>query len=252
MSAEPAPTSRVTLFATASLALVAACAAGELLGGLGNRWGWWGIGAGIQTIRWSATVDVALIVVAAIIAIWAWRRRVARALTLALAALLLGIVVGGPPVAMWRQAVNVPPIHDISTDTENPPRYVAVMPLRQGARNATDYSAATAQQQRSGYPDIAPLLLDAPPAKVFAAAERSARAMGWDIVDVAPQDGRIEATDTTLLFGFKDDVVIRVAPQGSGSRVDMRSLSRVGGSDIGANAKRIRKFMQRLADEASR
>jgi uncharacterized protein (DUF1499 family) len=236
----------------ASLALVVACAAGELLGGLGHRWDWWGIGAGIQTIRWSATVDVALIVVAAIIAVWAWRRRAPQALTLALAALLLGIVVGGPPVAMWRQAVNLPPIHDISTDTENPPRFVAVMALRQGARNGTDYSPATAQQQRSGYPDIAPLRLDAPPAKVFAAAERSARAMGWDIVDVAPQDGRIEATDTTLLFGFKDDVVIRIAPQGSGTRVDMRSLSRVGGSDIGANAKRIRKFMQRLADEASR
>ena len=252
MSAEPAPTSRVTRFAAASLVLVAACAAGELLGGLGYRGGWWGIGAGIQTIRWSATADVVVVVAAAAIAFWAWRRRAARALTLALMALLLGSVVAGPPVAMWRQAVRVPPIHDISTDTVDPPRFVAVMPLREGARNSTDYSAATGQQQRSGYPDIAPLLLDAPPAKVFAAAERSSRAMGWDIVDVAPHDGRIEATDTTLLFGFKDDVVIRVAPHGGGSQVDMRSLSRVGGSDIGANAKRIRKFMQRLAEEGSR
>jgi len=71
--------------------------------------------------------------------------------------------------------------------------------------------------------------------------------MGWDIVAVVPGELRIEATDTTLLFGFKDDIVIRIAPAGQGSRVDVRSLSRVGKSDLGVNAKRIRKYLRQLA-----
>jgi uncharacterized protein (DUF1499 family) len=70
--------------------------------------------------------------------------------------------------------------------------------------------------------------------------------MGWVIVDVSRADLRIEATDTTLLFGFKDDIVIRVMPQPGGSRVDVRSLSRVGGSDFGVNAKRVRTFLKKL------
>ena len=90
-----------------------------------------------------------------------------------------------------------------------------------------------------------------PPAQAFARAEAAARAMGGDIVAVSPQDLRIEATDTSLLFGFKDDVVIRVAALAdvstASSRVDVRSLSRVGGSDFGVNAKRIRDYLARLA-----
>jgi uncharacterized protein (DUF1499 family) len=141
----------------------------------------------------------------------------------------------------------LPHIHDISTDTANPPRFVAVLPLRAGAPNTTGYGPDVAAEQRAGYPDIAPLLLDVPPAQAFERAQHVARTMGWDIVAVAPQDRRIEATATTLLFGFKDDIVIRVAAQGSGSRVDMRSLSRVGGSDFGVNAGRVRDYLQRLA-----
>lgn len=102
-----------------------------------------------------------------------------------------------------------------------------------------------------GYPDIAPLLIPLPPAQAFARAEAAARAMGGDIVAVSPQDLRMEATDTSLLFGFKDDVVIRVAALAdvstASSQVDVRSLSRVGGSDFGVNAKRIRDYLARLA-----
>ena len=104
----------------------------------------------------------------------------------------------------------------------------------------------TPAQQKRGYPDIAPLRLNLPPAEAFARAERAARAMGWQIVAVAPEALRIEATDTTLFFGFKDDIVIRVRPSENGSVVDMRSLSRVGTSDVGVNAKRVRAFLGRL------
>jgi uncharacterized protein (DUF1499 family) len=251
MNTNAPPLSRVTTYATACLALVIACGFGELLGGLGHRWGWWGLGPGFQAMRWSATADIVLVLLAAIVALWAWRRRAGRALSRALGALLIGIAVGGPPLYMASLEKRLPYIHDNSTELDSPPRFVAVLPLRSGARNSPDYDPAVAAQQRSGYPDIAPLLLDRPPARAFEAAERAARAMGWDIVAVVPAEGRIEATDTTLLFGFKDDIVIRVAPHGSGSRVDVRSLSRVGESDIGTNAKRVRSYLQRLGATAS-
>ena len=71
--------------------------------------------------------------------------------------------------------------------------------------------------------------------------------MGWQIVDANAREGRIEATATTFWFGFKDDVVVRIVPAPGGSRVDVRSVSRVGVSDVGANAKRVRDFLQKLA-----
>jgi uncharacterized protein (DUF1499 family) len=75
--------------------------------------------------------------------------------------------------------------------------------------------------------------------------------MGWEVASAAPEALRIEATDSTLLFGFKDDVVVRITPQGSGSVVDVRSLSRIGGSDLGTNAKRVRAYLRRLSGSAS-
>jgi uncharacterized protein (DUF1499 family) len=229
------------------LGLALACGLAELLAGLGYRWSWWHFRTGIQIMRWSATMDLAVVALALVAAILAYTRGARRALAAGVAGLALSLIVAGPPLYYWRTVDRVPRIHDISTDTDNPPRYVAVLALRKGAENPTDYSAAVAAQQKQAYPDIAPAMLDAPPAQAFARAERAARAMGWEIVAVAPGDLRIEATDTTLLFGFKDDIVIRVAAAGSGSRVDVRSLSRVGKSDFGVNANRIRKFLRQLA-----
>jgi uncharacterized protein (DUF1499 family) len=141
----------------------------------------------------------------------------------------------------------VPPIHDITTDTQNPPHFDAILPLRQNTPNSAQYGGeSVAAQQRQAYPDIQPALLEASPEKAFDAALASARELGWKIVATDTQQGRIEATDTTLWFGFKDDVVIRISPNDGGSRVDMRSVSRVGRSDIGKNAERIRNFMEAL------
>ena len=165
---------------------------------------------------------------------------------LAVSALAIGIAVAAPLLYMYERAQSLPKIHDISTDTSDPPAFVAVLPLRQGARNPVDYRPDTAVQQQRGYADIAPLRLNVTPAEAFARAERAARSMRWQMVDAAPAALRIEATDTTLLFGFKDDIVVRVTPEGAGSRVDVRSTSRVGRSDFGANAKRIRRFMRQL------
>ena len=86
-------------------------------------------------------------------------------------------------------------------------------------------------------------MIGADPVDVFARSLEAAESLGWEIVSASEDEGRIEATATTLWFGFKDDVVIRVRPDNGGSRVDLRSVSRVGGGDLGANAARIRAFI---------
>ena len=230
-----------------ALAIGVVCAAAALLAGPAYRTELLSLGAGFQAIRWATFGAIG----GAAVALLAWGllalSRARRGRGMAAAALVLNALVAGPPLYLNQQAQSLPNIHDISTDTDDPPAFVAVLPLRQGARNPVDYRPATAVQQKGGYPDIAPLRLDLPPAQAFERAERAARAMGWQIVTVAPDALRIEATDTTLFFGFKDDIVIRVRPQGQGSIVDVRSLSRIGGSDIGANAKRVRSFLNKLA-----
>jgi len=162
-------------------------------------------------------------------------------------ALVLLIAVAVVPVSHLRAAGRVPPIHDITTDLDDPPRFVAVLPHREGAPNTAEHGgAALAAQQRAGYPDLGPARFTAPPERVFARAVDVARGLGWEIVAAVPAEGRLEATDRTRWFGFRDDVVVRVRPDGTGSRVDVRSVSRVGRSDLGTNARRIRAFLDSL------
>jgi uncharacterized protein (DUF1499 family) len=103
-----------------------------------------------------------------------------------------------------------------------------------------------AQQQRKAYPDIQPVTIAEPPDAAFKSALNAARDVGWQIVAATLDERRIEATDTTTWFGFKDDIVVRVTPSGSGSRIDVRSVSRLGQGDLGKNAARIRAYLQRL------
>jgi uncharacterized protein (DUF1499 family) len=125
---------------------------------------------------------------------------------------------------------------------------VAVLPLRASAPNPTTYGGTKiAGLQRRAYPDLGPAILNTPPPHAFEQALATVRAMGWDLVAADQKAGRIEATDTTFWFGFKDDVVIRVRPSEGGSRIDVRSLSRVGGGDVGTNANRIRAYLRKLA-----
>jgi uncharacterized protein (DUF1499 family) len=109
---------------------------------------------------------------------------------------------------------------------------------------ACGLTPATAEQQRRAYPDIQPLILPVPSGDAFAKARAAAQAMGWEIASADPAAGRIEAVATTFWFGFKDDVTVRVTPQGAASRIDVRSRSRVGRGDAGANAERIRRYLK--------
>ncbi len=166
---------------------------------------------------------------------------------MAVAGVVLGLIAAGLPAKGIYTAMHSP-IHDVSTDTANPPQFVAVMPLRAAAKaaNSTDYDAKTAQLQKETYPDIGPLHLDLPPSQALDRTLAAARSMGWEIVASDPAQGRIEATATTFWFGFKDDIVVRLAAEGTGSRVDVRSLSRIGSSDVGANAQRIRAYLEKV------
>ena len=170
-----------------------------------------------------------------------------RGVLLTLVTIGLGALVVGIPWQMKKQAQHVPPIHDITTDTENPPAFVAILPLRRDAPNPAEYGGPeVAAQQQKAYPDLRPLFLIAPQKEAFSKALEAARAMGWQIVDSNQDQGRIEATDTTLWFGFKDDIVVRVMPAVHGSRIEVRSVSRVGKSDVGTNAQRIQAYLRKI------
>ena len=149
---------------------------------------------------------------------------------------------------LWlRQGQVSPLIHDITTDTLNPPQFVDILPLRAGAPNPPEYAGSeAAEQQLKAYPEIVPLKLDVTPAEAMALAESAARAMEWELITVASGEGRLEAVATTAWFGFKDDVVVRIVESGDGSLVDVRSKSRLGLSDVGTNARRIRRFMAQM------
>jgi uncharacterized protein (DUF1499 family) len=216
-----------------------------LLSGPTVRLGLWDFTTGFKLLRWAAYLGLASMA-AALAALLTRTGR--RPVLLQVAALLIGGGVAYMPWHWLQLARRVPPIHDISTDLGHPPEFVAVLPLRAGAPNSAVYGGPeVASAQRAGYPDLTSLMVHLPPGPAFGRALASARAMGWTLVAADSSAGRIEATATTPWFGFKDDVVIRVAPDPAGSRVDVRSVSRVGGSDVGTNARRIRAYLARLA-----
>lgn len=160
----------------------------------------------------------------------------------------LGLAAAYVPLSWRLAAQSLPPINDVTTDTGEPPRLVALLARRGGATTAADHGGdQVARLQKAGYPDIVPQLLARSPAEALARAEQVARDLGWNIVAVEPREGRIEAIAVTPWFGFEDDIVIRVKPAPSGSRVDIRSKSRHGLSDLGVNARRIRAFIARLS-----
>lgn len=232
-----------------ALALVAAGAA--VASGLGSRADLWSFRTGFQILRWAAWGGMAAVAISLLGLGLAFADRSAgrgRALLLAAVGLVVGLVVVWIPWSWKQRADSVPPIHDITTDLSDPPAFEAILPLRADAPNPSEYGGdSIATQQRAGYPDLGPLTLDLPPDAAFRSALETARDMGWEIVDSDPARGRIEATATTPWFGFKDDVVVRVRSGSGGSRLDVRSVSRVGRSDVGTNARRIREYLEELS-----
>jgi uncharacterized protein (DUF1499 family) len=143
---------------------------------------------------------------------------------------------------------GLPSIHDITTDPDDPPQFSAVLPRRTGNVSPPAYDGVNAaNEQRRAYPDIVPLDLGVAAERALDEAAAVARQLGWEVVGVDRTRGQLEAIDTTFWFRFKDDIVVRVRATGaSRSRVDVRSKSRVGRGDLGANARRIRIFTAAL------
>jgi uncharacterized protein (DUF1499 family) len=147
--------------------------------------------------------------------------------------LILGVLGGG----------KYPQIHDISTDVADPPVFTMAGEIRDETANSLELNEQTIAQQLAAYPGIQSVQSKLDFAQAYAQAEKVAAKLGWDITRADPVAGEIEAVDTTKVMAFKDDVIIRVRRADGGSVVDLRSASRVGRSDMGANAKRIRSFV---------
>ena len=216
-----------------------------LAAGPGTRFELWDYRTGFQLMRWAAFAGLAAAGLASALLLLPHTRRAG--LAGLLVALALGLGAAFVPWYALRQARALPPIHDITTDTERPPQFAAILPLRAGAPNPAAYGGPdVARAQIGAYPDLRPHRMGAAPADAFKRALQAARGLGWEIVAADAAAGRIEATDTTFWFGFQDDVVIRVETDGAGSRIDVRSVSRVGVGDVGANARRIRAYLRAL------
>lgn len=231
--------------ATAALALLLLGASGTLY-----RIGVLALPSAFALLRWGAYLGGAATVAGLAAGLLAYRRGARVGTLLAAVAFLVGMAAFVIPFQWQRAARNVPPIHDITTDLENPPAFEAVVPLRADAPNTLERPPVLTEQQRQGYPDIAPITLTMPADQVFDRALAAAQDAGWQIVTADKGSGRIEATATTRWFGFQDDVVVRLTPWGAGTRVDVRSVSRVGRSDAGTNARRIRAYLDALQEDS--
>jgi uncharacterized protein (DUF1499 family) len=232
------------------VALLLAIAAATLLalGPLGWRVGWWHFRfAFFSLMPWAAYCGLAAMALAVLALLFGRRSIAGRQIAIGVVAFLIGAAIAYVPWQYSEMRGMVP--NDITTDLQNPPPYVAVLALRKAATspNTGEYKGAKiAEQQQRSYPDIAPVMLASASDEAFARALEAARRMGWTIVETDPGAGRIEASDRTRWFGFIDDIVVRIAAADGGSRIDVRSSSRVGTGDFGTNAARVRRYLAAL------
>jgi hypothetical protein len=187
-----------------------------------------------------------LVCFAAFVAIW---QNGSRGMSRILLALLIDAVVLAYPAYLGLQYRKLPPIHDITTDPIDPPRFEALARLRTGEGTNTAVYAGlySAEQQRLYYPDIETVELDVPAQRAYEVTLQLVNKRKWRVVDERPpqprREGHIEAIAQTAIMGFREDVSIRVTPDGDGSRVDIRSASRYFESDLGSNAARITRLI---------
>ena len=184
---------------------------------------------------------------AAAVVVWRTGRRGAGEAALGLA---LSLALLAYPAYLTVVALRLPAIRDVTTDVDSPPSFMISAKARQARAGHTPppFSAATGALEKAAYPEVQPILVDLEADQAYELALRVAKDLGWRVVDANPPNLRvdgvaqIEATDRTTLFGFVADIAIRVRPLASQTRIDIRSASRVGGHDFGANARRIDRF----------
>ena len=216
-----------------------------ILAALGTSWGWWGYRSAFGAIRWIAYGGLLSAAIALAGGAMSIQRKSQIGIVLGLVGLAAGITSAWVPYANRVELRASPRLSDITTDMVNPPNFVAALELRKKAkaRNKATYGPAKAKLQKQHYPDIKPITLGLKPGQAFDKALATARSLGWAISATDKAAQRIEAFETSFWFGFVDDVVIRIAPDAKGSRIDVRSSSRVGRRDARVNANRVRKFL---------
>ncbi len=237
--------------AVLSAAVAGAIALIVVLSGPAHRFGLIGYRTAINALIFGAFASMGAAALAFGGMFFARPSRHKRGMALAGAALAVSLAISVTLFVMGSNAAKVPAIHDITTDIVDPPAFHAVVGLRAPGDNSTDYAGINkvGRYQAEAYPDLETVYLMEPVKAVFDRALAAARALGWKIDDIDRGHGRIEATATTFWFGFKDDVVIRVVKAEAGATaLDVRSASRVGVSDIGTNAARVRAFLKKMHD----
>ena len=218
------------------------------VGALGHRVDLWGHDMGLTLVFSGTLLAVLALVLGAAAFVFALTRKRAADRVPALVGVVAGVLVLGWMAVQYNKVVSLVPTHDISTDTVDPPAFDAVVELRPRGSNSLVYTDEEAALQTEGYPDIATIVSSEEVEGSLARAAEVAVTLGWEIVNKDPGAGIVEATDRTFWFGFEDDIVIRIRATEGGSAVDLRSVSRVGLADLGANAKRIRDFRSRWED----
>lgn len=240
---------RISRWALFSMTVGIAAALVLILSGYGYQWNWWELGVAFTwLLPASAVLALIGLALALVYAFARWKGATSPSVKTEAAGVVLGLAVIGTVGYWFYQAQQYPPIHDISTDIDNPPRFQAIVPLRADASNDTTYGGREkADTQRKHYPDIQTLYLEEEYPQAFDRALEAARQMPWEqILTANKEQGLIEAFDKLPWFGFIDDVVIRVdtAEARGTSKIDVRSVSRLGRGDIGVNAHRIREYLE--------
>jgi hypothetical protein len=242
---------------TLALILSVGGVAAALVAAVGSGQEAWPFRTGFTILRYAFFAAIAGGLLALIGLFVARRRRSAKLSALNLVALVIGLGFVLYLGAQIRTARTVPAIHDVSTNLDDMPQF-SVLKVREDnlekipdnddpRLKAMDPESRWKALHRQAYSSLRTVRVPWPVAETVQRAERLARERGWEIAKADPKAGLVEATDTTRFFRFKDDVVVRVRPDPSGgSLVDMRSISRVGGSDVGVNAKRVRAFLADL------
>lgn len=223
------------LLGVASIALLAVSVWGFRAGG----WPW---PQAYDLAGWSAWAAGAG-VIAALAGLVVWHRLRKGGAGAVLLGLILSLPVAGLGAVFEIAARTTPPINDISTDTEDPPVFWFTA-------TPSDYPAQNAEPQRAAYPDVRPLDMPVSADDAFAAALALVEERGWEVLSADPVESQIEAIATSRIFGFEDEVAIRVTETETGARIDMRSRSRLGQIDRGANARRIEAFLADLETRA--
>lgn len=226
----------------------------------------WRFGLGTLIVEWGPRLLIGVLVLALVILVATMAKAPRRGWRSALVAILIPALGLGYLAWVRDRSADIPPIHDVSTRPNDPPAFSSAMLSRraeradsnpvvslavpvstlekyQGERFADMGDRTLGEIAAEAYPGVRPLVTPAAPATAFAAALAEARAQGWEIVSEDATGGTFDATATTFWFGFKDDVAVRVRAEGSGSVIDVRSTSRVGLGDLGANAARIESYL---------